>query len=72
MFWIVNATVVERTPYGSMTRQVPMFYLNGRIQGITDADTAMKVAKEVIDPAGKLEVHASVEPIEDTIHETSD
>lgn len=61
MFYIVTAQIVKRTENGSISKQVPTFYLNGDIQGINNLDTAEKVAKDVVDPFGENEVHVCIE-----------
>ena len=61
MFWIVTATAVETTPDGKVTHGVPIFYLNGDIQGILDYDTCEKVARDVIDPAHTLDLSICVQ-----------
>jgi len=57
MFWQIDGTTVEKTADGDTTRQIPTFFLNGNIQGITDAEHAAKVAGDVVNPTGTLEVH---------------
>lgn len=61
MFYIITAQIVRKTENGTISKQVPTFYLNGDIQGITNLDTAEKVAKDVIDPFGEHEVHVCIE-----------
>lgn len=61
--WIIQGTAVKRTPQGETTRQIPTFYLNSNIQGIVSADTCEKVAKDVVDPFGELEVHLCVQTV---------
>lgn len=63
MYWLVIAQVIKRTRYGERSKQIPTFYLNGDVQGITNADTAIQLAKEIIDPFGLLEVHVSVSTV---------
>jgi hypothetical protein len=60
---MVIAQAIKKTPQGEASlqlRQIPTFILDGNIQGIQDADTAKRIAKEVIDPFNESEVHLSV------------
>lgn len=59
MFYAIHATYIEKTEDGSITRQVPTFFLDGWIQGITTTEAAEKVARRVVDPTGKAEVHVT-------------
>ena len=55
--WLVMAMVEL---YG-VTKQIPIFYLNSRVQGILDVTTAEKVVKDIIDPFNLLnELHINV------------
>jgi hypothetical protein len=57
--YAVTATVEHRTALGwTGSRQVPTFYLNPQVQGITSAEHAERIAREIIDPMGTaVEVH---------------
>lgn len=67
--WAVTAHVGVQLDDGySMSRQVPTFYLDPDVQGITDAKHATNIAEEVLSTAGPvmddhvtLNIH--VEPI---------
>lgn len=39
---------------------VPIFFLDPHTQGIVDEAHALKIAEKIINPTGKLEVHADV------------
>jgi hypothetical protein len=65
MYWMVIGQAIKRTPQGETSRQIPTFILDGNIQGILNADTAEKVAKDVIDPFNELEVHLCITSVFD-------
>jgi hypothetical protein len=41
------------------SRQIPTFYLDENVQGITDESHAVKIARAIIDPLGTLNVSIS-------------
>lgn len=53
-YFQIQATVVETTANGTITHQIPTFYLDSRVQGITSCQQARKIAIDVLNPA-KLE-----------------
>lgn len=54
----VTGTVVELKDGWREVRQIPTFYLDRAVQGIVDAQHAVKIAQGVVDPLGKAtEVH---------------
>ena len=52
--YIITAQVLTESGEYSGSRQVPTFYLDAALQGITDAEHAKDIAKHVIDPTGRL------------------
>ena len=48
IFWIVQASITK----DGKTIQIPTFYLNSDIQGITSEEVCKKVAKDTVDPFG--------------------
>lgn len=59
--WRVTAQVTRVQDGWQSSRQVPTFYLDSDLQGITGAEHAIRVAQEVIDPYAELAVHATVQ-----------
>ena len=50
----------------SGTRQVPTFYLDADVQGITDAAHAVRIAATVVDPLSQIRpgrIHLHAEPV---------
>lgn len=55
MMYAVTASVTRTNGTTWSTRQIPTFYLNCDVQGITDSDHARKIAKEIVDPFNECE-----------------
>jgi hypothetical protein len=69
MLWVVNANVIRnissRVRVWQQSSQVPTFFLDGDIQGITGGEEhAKRVAKDVIDPFNLYECHIHCAPAE--------
>ncbi len=45
--YVVAASVT----HDNITRQIPIFYLNARIQGIVSPDHAQKVVEDILNPS---------------------
>ena len=60
MFYAVTATVTKKDDKGSTTYQVPTFYLNANVQGITGAAHAARIAHEVINPTNDPTLDVSI------------
>lgn len=67
--WAVQAQVevnVEREGW-SMSRQVPTFYLDPTVQGITGPETARAVAEDILHTLSgddkHVRMHVTVEPV---------
>lgn len=50
----IHATIEVKDAPWTKTRQVPTFYLDETVQGITGKDHAEELALEVLDPTGNL------------------
>lgn len=61
MFYTVTATITKQTPHGTITKQIPTFYLDSDVQGIVSAEHAKKIARTIIDPFDEHEVHVYTE-----------
>jgi hypothetical protein len=59
MRYMVQSTVTLRDKWRTVY-SVPTFYLDSRVQGIVDVHHASTIAREVIDPAGLLDVNTVV------------
>jgi len=59
MFYAVQATVTERTRDGSITRQIPTFYLNERVQGIMSERHAASIVRDILNPHGDSRLSVS-------------
>ena len=59
--FIIQATITKRTPHGTITKQVPTFYLHEDVQGIVSTEHASKIARTIIDPFGEHETHVYAE-----------
>lgn len=59
MLYQISGTVVEKRSGGEVTHQIPTFYLNADVQGITNAEHAAKIAEGIVNPAklDTLECH---------------
>ncbi len=51
MYYQICANVTKQTEEGTLSIQVPTFYLNSNVQGIVSADHAEQIAREVINPS---------------------
>ena len=55
--YAITAEVKVRHPDGyDKTFSVPTFYLDEHVQGILSEDHAVRIAREIIDPAGLLDM----------------
>jgi hypothetical protein len=62
MYFAISATVdtFTREPnYWVGAKQVPTFYLDGSVQGITSEAHAETIAQNIVDPLGQHTVHVS-------------
>lgn len=50
MIYCITATVEKKTKNGIQTGQVPAFFLDSRVQGITGVDHARFIGEEIINP----------------------
>lgn len=59
--YAVTATVTHRQKNGSLTAQVPTFYLHPDVQGITSIEHAEIIARSIINPMNvpEITVHVS-------------
>lgn len=48
--YAINVQVVVTKPEGTSTHQLPTFYLDANVQGITSGDEAVNVARQIVDP----------------------
>jgi hypothetical protein len=62
LVYVITAQVLTHEKAGDGSWQVPTFYLDSAIQGITDHIHAIAIAKQVIDPMGTLELSIHAEP----------
>ncbi len=60
MFYQITGTVTKTHDNGKTTHQIPTFYLNSHVQGITDADHAHKIAMEVVNPTNDKSLAVSL------------
>jgi hypothetical protein len=63
MMYVITAQVLTENDSFTGSRQIPTFYLDSAVQGITDAGHATDIAKEIIDPAGTLTLSVHAEPM---------
>jgi len=63
MLYVITAQVLTSQSGHNGSQQVPTFYLDSALQGITDAEHAVKIARYIIDPMGTLELSIHAEPI---------
>lgn len=49
----------------SGSRQIPTFYLDENVQGITDTGHAVRIARQIIDPFSALNVTVTAERVTD-------
>lgn len=65
--WAVQAQVVTETFDGTVSRQVPTFYLDPVVQGITGQEGAVTVASDILmtmaGDSPEVNLHVSVEPV---------
>lgn len=50
MLYAITATITKLTKNGTITKQIPMFYLDSNVQGIVSAEHAEKIAATIINP----------------------
>lgn len=50
MYYIIQATVTKKRPTGNTTTQIPTFFLDANIQGITSSEHAAQIAHGIINP----------------------
>ena len=43
----IQAQIVTETPHGTLSRQVPTFYLAPNVQGIVSEDHAARIARDI-------------------------
>jgi hypothetical protein len=63
MMYVITAQVLTEQDGYTGSRQVPTFYLDSALQGITDVSHATDIAKTIIDPMGSLELSIHAEPM---------
>ena len=52
MMYLISATATQTSPNGSrITRQIPTFLIDSRIQGLVGEEAVHKTAAEIINPA---------------------
>ena len=57
MFYCVTCVAVETTLGGdTIIHQVPTFFLNADVQGITSVEGAEKIAKQVVNPTNNPDI----------------
>lgn len=66
VIYVIHATIVHHTTdkHGvscDLTKQIPTFYLSSNVQGITSAEHAAKIAKDIICPVDLLHESVSVD-----------
>lgn len=54
--YAITATASREGDWGTSTRQIPTFYLDGNVQGITSEEHAQRIAMEIIDPFDACQV----------------
>jgi hypothetical protein len=61
--YVIQGQIYTTDDTGAFTgsRQIPTFYLDPAVQGITDENHARKIACEIIDPMGNLVLNIHVE-----------
>lgn len=53
--YAISAAITEtRDDNWTSSRQVPTFFLDGDVQGITSEDHAERIAKTIVDPFGRF------------------
>jgi hypothetical protein len=59
--YIVQATLVEKTKNGSITHQIPTFFLEESVQGLVSESHAAKIAESILNPTNNpaYTVHAT-------------
>ena len=50
MMYVASPIINIKTDKGTITRQVPTFYLDGNIQGIVDVKHAGKIVADICNP----------------------
>lgn len=50
----ITARITKTDGVWTSSRDVPTFYLDENVQGITDANHAWRIAREIIDPLGTM------------------
>jgi hypothetical protein len=48
--WTIQGTATYETSTGSITRQIPTFFLDESVQGIVDKNHAIRIAKGMLNP----------------------
>ena len=62
MMYVITAQVLTSHNDYNGSRQIPTFYLDSALQGITDRAHAVTVARTIIDPMGTLDPIIQAEP----------
>lgn len=60
--YVINAQVLTSHNGYNGSRQIPTFYLDSALQGITDCAHAAAIARTIIDPMGTLDPIIQAEP----------
>lgn len=50
MWYMLHGTVVETTRTGTVTREVPTFFLHSNVQGIVSEKHAIQIGEGVVNP----------------------
>lgn len=61
LMYVITAQVFTTDGNSTGSRQIPTFYLDSAVQGITSPAHAVRIAKEIIDPLGgfvDVSIHA--------------
>jgi hypothetical protein len=65
MMYAIQAQIFTADDSGQFagSRQIPTFYLDPKVQGILNESDARRIAREIIDPMGRLTLNIHAEPI---------
>ena len=65
MLYAITAQVHSRQGEWTGSRQIPTFYLDSSVQGITSPDHALVIATMILDPFGQHSLSVHAEPVPD-------
>lgn len=60
MLYAIDATVVHKTKHGTITGQIPTFYLDSNVQGIVDEKHAAFIGEEIVNPTRNKNIKVNV------------